>query len=138
NLKHDRAAYERPAAKPAAPAGPPTSIKIGDGEVRLGALLQSWYVTDDSPVNAATSSYYGNTTGENTFRLRRAEIRLAGTIGPGWGFEVMFDPAKAINTAAGADGKILQDLGVSFTGLKGQELRLGQKKIYLTEEGANS
>jgi hypothetical protein len=139
NLKHDRPAYERAAPKPAVtPPGPPTSIKVGDGEIKLGALLQAWYVADDSPVNTGATSFYGNTVGENTFRLRRAEIALKGNIVKGWGFEVMFDPAKAINTAAGADGKILQDLAVVYSGPKGHEFMLGQKKIYLTEEGVHS
>jgi len=56
-----------------------------------------------------------------------------------WAFEVMFDPAKAIVSSGAVtnnnttDAKILQDLAVTFTGLKGWELSLGQKKITLTE-----
>jgi hypothetical protein len=137
NLKHDRPGYERPAAKPSAPALP-TAFRIGEsGELKLNGLVQAWYVTDDSPASTGTSQL-GNTTGINTFRLRRAEIKLSGKFTPAWGFEVMFDPAKAPNTAAGQDGKILQDLAVSFFGLKGHEISIGQKKIFLTEEGVRS
>ena len=56
----------------------------------------------------------------------------------------MLDPSKAIVTTADAannntnDAKILQDLAVTYTGFKGWELSLGQKKITLTEEGVRS
>ena len=137
NLKHDRPAYERPAPKPAVPL-PSTTLRIGEnGELKFGVLAQAWYITDSSPASTGTDQL-GNTTGINTFRVRRAEIKLAGKITPAWGFDVMFDPAKSQNTAAGQDGKILQDLYLSFLGLKGHELALGQKKIYLTEEGVRS
>lgn len=142
NFKHDRPPYIRKTPKPAlALPSIPTSIKVGDGELKFGALLQGWYVTDDSPLpvsQGAGTSYYGNNIGNNTFRLRRAEIKLNGKITPDWGFEVMFDPAKAINTAAGADGKILQDLAVTYLGFKGHEISLGQKKIVITEDGVHS
>ena len=139
NFKHDRPAYERPAPKAAAAPSSPTALKIGDGELKFGLLLQGWYVTDDSPA-ATGSSWLGNTTGYNTFRLRRAEIKLNGKITPAWGFEVMFDPAKSQNVTGNADtdSKILQDLAVTYLGLKGHEFSLGQKKIVLTEEGVRS
>jgi hypothetical protein len=149
NLKHDRPGYNRPAPKPAAAPGPSTVLRWGsEGELKFGLLLQSWYITDDSPLSiptgTATSSTLGNFIGANTFRLRRAEIKLNGKVNGSWAFEVMLDPAKAIvSTAAAAnnnanDAKILQDLAVTFTGLKGWELSLGQKKITLTEEGVRS
>lgn len=148
NLKHDRPGYERAAPKPAAAAPSlPTSLKIGDsGELKFGLLLQAWYITDDTPANATITRpgggaypVLGNTPGVNTFRLRRSEIKLGGKITPAWGFEVMFDPAKAISPqTAGTDGKILQDLAVTYLGLKGWEFSLGQKKITLTEEGVRS
>jgi hypothetical protein len=147
NLKHDRPGYERPAPKPAAAPSLPTSLKIGDsGELKFGLLLQAWYVTDDTLGNATVTRpgggaapVLGNTAGLNTFRLRRAEIKLSGKITSDWGFEVMFDPAKAISPqTAGTDGKILQDLAVTYLGVKGFEFSLGQKKITLTEEGVRS
>lgn len=142
NLKHDRPGYSRPAPKPAAAAGLPTAIKIGsEGELKFGLLLQAWYILDDSPFSTAGggNSTLGNNVGSNTFRLRRAEIKLNGKINRAWGFEVMLDPSKAINPqTAGTDAKILQDLAVTFLGFKGHELALGQKKITLTEEGVRS
>ena len=79
-------------------------------------------------------------TGYNTFRLRRAEIKLSGKITPSWGFEVMVDPAKTLHDPRrpGGDDKILQDLAVTYLGLKGHEFSLGQKKIAITEEGLRS
>ncbi len=135
-FKHNLPAYERPTPKPAPPTIP-TVLKVGDGELKFGLLLQGWYVGDDSDRGTGTS-YLGNTTGVNTFRLRRAEIKLSGKITRAWGFEVMFDPAKTQSYSGGADDKILQDLAVSFIGLKGHELAMGQKKIALTEEGLRS
>ena len=140
NFKHDRPAYERPAPKPAAAPAAPTTLRIGDsGELKFGLLLQGWYVADDSPIGTGTD-WLGNNTGYNTFRLRRAEMRLAGKITPDWGFEVMIDPAKSQNVTGNADtdSKILQDLAVTYLGLKGHEFSLGQKKIFLTEEGVRS
>jgi len=136
NLKHDRPAYAHATPKPAAPTLP-TSIKIGDGELKFGLLLQGWYVSDSSPAGTGTS-WLGNGTGSNTFRLRRSEIKLSGKITKAWGFEVMLDPSKAQSTSAGGDARILQDLGISFLGLKGHEFTLGQKKIFVTEEGVRS
>jgi Phosphate-selective porin O and P len=144
NFKHDRPGYNRPAPKPAAPSIP-TTLKVGDGELKFGLLVQTWYITDDSTAgtvnrpSGGAAPTLGNTAGFNTFRLRRSEIKLNGKITPDWGFEVMFDPSKAINPqTAGTDAKILQDLAVSYIGLKGHEFALGQKKITLTEEGVRS
>jgi hypothetical protein len=139
-FKHGLPAYDRPTPKPQAPPAPaaPFTLKVGDGELKLGLLLQPWYVYDSSPTGT-TTSYLRNITGYSTFVLRRAEIRLSGKITPSWGFEVMVDPAKSQTfTASGvpvSDDKILQDLAVTFLGVKGQEFSLGQKKIPITEEG---
>jgi hypothetical protein len=140
NLKHDRPAYNRPAPPPPPPPANPTRLKIGsNGELWFGGLFQGWFIGDSSPKTTGTQTdYLGNTTGFNTFRLRRAEMKMIGKFGKDWGFLVMIDPAKAINTAAGQDGKILQDLAVSYFGLKGSELSLGQLKIDVTEEGMRS
>ncbi len=139
DFKHGKEAEPRDTKAPAAPKPSlPTSLRIGDGEVKLGLLAQAWYVTDDSSASTG-SSYLGNTTGYNIFRLRRAEITMSGTITPSWGFGVMFDPAKGISPqTTGSDGKVLQDFWISFLGLKGHELAIGQRKIILTEEGIHS
>ena len=59
----------RPDTPPKAPAFPlPVTLKIADGELRIGALLQAWYVADDSAEGSGTG-YLGNTTGINTCLL---------------------------------------------------------------------
>jgi hypothetical protein len=139
-FKHNLPAYDRPTPKPQAPPAPapPSTLKVGDGELKFGLLLQPWFVYDSSPRGTSTS-YLRNVTGYSTFVLRRAEIKLSGKITPSWGFEVMIDPAKTQSfTASGVavtDDKVLQDLAVTFLGVKGQEFSLGQKKIPITEEG---
>ena len=90
---------------------------------------------DDSAQASSGTSYLGNPTGVNDFRLRRAEIKLSGKVTPAWGYEVMIDPTKSPSVTAGADGKILQDLGITFLGLKGHEFTLGQKKIAIYRGG---
>jgi len=135
-FKHDLPGFDRPTPKPTA-APVPTVLKVGDGELKFGLLLQAWYVADDSEAATGTS-YLGNTTGINTFRLRRAEIKASGKITKSWGFEVMVDPAKSQAFTAGGDDKILQDLAVTYIGLKGHEFAIGQKKITISEEGLRS
>nr|MCU0254840.1 OprO/OprP family phosphate-selective porin [Acidobacteriota bacterium] len=137
NFKHNLPAYERPTPPPAPPSVP-TALRIGqDGELKFGALLQVWYIFDDSPVGTGVS-WLGNDPGQNTFRIRRAELKMSGKFSPDWGFELMIDPAKNLNLSAGQDGKVLQDLAISYLGFKGQEIAIGQKKIVLTWEGLRS
>lgn len=141
DLKHGRESELPPlapaaAAPTSAPPPLPTSLKIGEGgELRISSLLQAWYIWDDSLPGTGLSPF-GNTTGKNTFRIRRAELRLRGTVSPAWGFEVMADAAKAQDPLG--DDRILQELAISFLGLKGHELSIGQKKIPLTDESLRS
>ncbi len=140
-FKHDLPGYERPAPKPAAPVVP-TTLKVGDGELKFGTLLQFWYVMDDSPSGATSTAFYGNYPGNNTFLTRRAEIKLSGKITKTWAFDVMIDAAKRQQfTSSGIqvqDDKILQDIGITYVGLKGHEFTLGQRKIVLTDESGRS
>ncbi len=139
NFKHGKEAEVRKYTPPKAPTfPPPTTLKVADGELKFGLLLQAWYIMDDSAQASSGTSYLGNPTGVNDFRLRRAEIKLGGKVTPAWGYEVMIDPTKSPSVTAGADGKIIQDLGITFLGLKGHEFTLGQKKIAISEEGLRS
>ncbi|MFN7986813.1 MAG: porin [Thermoanaerobaculia bacterium] len=139
NFKHNKDGEVRPYTPPKAPSfPPPTTLKVADGELKFGLLLQAWYIGDDSAQASSGTDYLGNPVGVNSFRLRRAEIKLNGKVTPDWGFEVMIDPAKTQNFTAGNDDKILQDLGVTYLGLKGHEFTLGQKKIAISEEGLRS
>jgi hypothetical protein len=138
NFKNGREPEVRAYKAPKAPSfPPPTTLKVGDGDLKFGLLLQGWYFGDDSDQGSG-SSYLGNPTGVNTFRLRRAEIKLSGKVTKDWGYEVMVDPTKSPSVTSGADGKILQDFGISYLGLKGHQFTLGQKKIAITEEGLRS
>ena len=127
-FKHGKEPEIRPhsAPKPPKPV-PPTTLKIGDGELKFGGLLQGWYVMDDSATGSG-SSQLGNSTGVNTFRLRRAEIKLSGKVTKDWGFEVMIDPTKSPSVTSGADGKILQDFAITFAGLEGHDFQLGRRR----------
>jgi hypothetical protein len=143
NFKHDRPGYNRPAPKAvSASMAPPTLLRFGsEGELKFGLNVQAWYIGDDSPYSTSGggNSTLGNNIGANTFRLRRSEISLYGKVNADWAYQVMFDPAKSITPqTSGTDGKVLQDLAVTYTGFKGYELSLGQKKIVLTEEGIRS
>ncbi len=138
NIKHNKDSEVRTVKASESKPVIPTSLKVGDsGELKFSGLLQGWYIADSSPVGTGTD-YLGNKTGVNTFRMRRAEIKLSGKITPAWGFEVMLDPAKTQNFTTGNDDKLLQDLAISYLGLKGHEFAIGQKKIAITEEGLRS
>lgn len=138
NFKHGKDAEVRKYTAPKAPTfPPPTSLKVGDGDLKFGLLLQGWFYGDDS-VQATGTSYLGNPTGVNTFRLRRAEIKLSGKVTKDWGYEVMIDPTKNPTVTAGSDGKVIQDFGITYLGLAGHQFTLGQKKIAITEEGLRS
>ncbi len=143
-FKHGLPGYDRPTPKPTPPPVP-TALKVGEGELKFGFLLQAWYVTDDSPVGPLAGSggnWLGNTNGSNTFRFRRAEVKLYGKIAADWGFELMVDPAKTQTFSSSGvvltDSKILQDAAVSYLGVPRHEFAIGQKKIALTEEGVHS
>ncbi|MEO7998095.1 MAG: porin [Gemmatimonadaceae bacterium] len=128
----------KPAEKkvPAAPA-----VDINFGSMTLGGLLQAWY-TD------------GSGASDNSFRLRRAELKLAGKINTNVSWTVMIDGAKALSvnsTYVVVDGKkvladqtvsqssrMLQDAFVSLTpGKSGFKFNIGQFKIPFTNEGTS-
>ena len=137
-FKHGKEPEVRKYSAPKAPTfPPPTTLKVADGELKFGLLLQGWYVTDDSEAATGTSQLR-NTTGVNTFLLRRAEMKLSGKVLKDWGFEVMIDPTKSPNTSSTSDGKVLQDLAITYEGFKGHKISMGQKKIFITEEGVRS
>jgi len=84
------------AAGPAAGAGsdapakePPRVLSVGtDGVLKIGVLLQGWYVYQQ--VDAAGGSIISN-----TFRVRRAEINVQGDIVPDLiGYRMGFDPSR--------------------------------------------
>jgi len=96
--------------------------------IKMNALLQAWTLEDTSAVVGPHAN----------FRLRRAELRFSGSPVVNTRYFLMLDPAKSINTTAGADGKILQDLGVGFTVVEGLEVVAGQFKTLTTADGLES
>src|SRR5262245_20193339 len=97
--------------------------KFDWSSIQPGMTLQTWLVED--------------TTGPSNkldFRVRRAEIRLAGNFIESIRWFVMADLAKNTSNAANGstppsgDYKILQDIGVGYTFVPGLELTVGQFK----------
>jgi hypothetical protein len=101
---------------------------------KINALLQTWAVGDDS--NPAGSTL--------NFRIRRAEIKLSGSLVEKTRYFVMVDPAKSLSLSstgtlsATNDNKILQDIGVGFSPVANFEILMGQFKTPTTAEGLTS
>ncbi len=108
-------------------AGDLEPVLAGAGKVKFGGLFQTWAVNDTTVPG-----------GKFNFRLRRAQLKFGGSITDGTRWYVMADPAKNLNFAAGADGKILQDLILAFSLSPRLELSVGQFKKPTTPEGLDS
>jgi hypothetical protein len=138
------------------PVPPPQKIAVGkQGYFQPAALLQGWFLVDHQK---GLNTEPGHDTW-NTFRLRRAELRIKGQIIPDLiAYQVMIDPAKLLrfeskkvnveptdpNAPATVavpqppnDTSILQDFYVTFLS-EYAEVSLGQFKIPLSWEGYNS
>ena len=108
-------------APPAAPAPPPAPAP----KVKFGGLLQSWYAAGDEGFN-------------DTFRIRRAELKFTGEIGKTFGWTVMIDPAKSLTTTSGTvnqASRVLQDAFITVAAFRGATLQMGQYRIPLSREG---
>lgn len=104
-------------------------VSVGSGTLKMNGLLQIWFVHDP----AASS--------QNTFRLRRSEIKLSGKIIPKIEWGVMVDPAKELKVNGAAvdpTSKILQDLYFQLGFIPRHQISLGQFKIPVSEEGRRS
>ncbi len=119
-------------------------LNNGIEKLTIGGLLQGWY-----GASLSGSSLNGNPTGNfsgapvgrsfgggvgDTFRLRRGEINLTGTIAKSADFRIMLDPAK---TGTGAASP-LQDLWVGYNFAPHFRFEIGQQKTGLSEEGTRS
>lgn len=97
----------------------------------VSVLLQPWFVYDST---AASSAH-------NTFRVRRAELGLKGSLEGGSRWFLMVDPSKSLKQGAvdtTNDNKILQDLGVAVKPGERWELVAGQMKAPTMAEGLDS
>lgn len=97
---------------------------------RVNFLMQGWATSNEQ-----------NSEKDQPYRLRRAEIKLNGTIAEQGKYVLMVDPAKLI-TAPGAKpaprSAILQDVFLGYGFASGFELLLGQFKTPTTAEGLDS
>ena len=116
------------------------TVESGFGKVKFNGLLQGWFSA-------------GNGT-KNTFRFRRAELKLSGQINPKLKWTIMIDPAKALSlnttstTITGVpvitsvspnqSSRILQDAFFTLGYIKNVSVDIGQYKIPLTLEGQES
>lgn len=98
---------------------------------KFSALLQTWAVGN----SAVTRS-------DQAFRLRRAELKLGGSIAKAPRYFFMIDPAKLIkpvgSTKAIPTSTMIQDFGLSYTVASAVELTVGQFKIPTMAEGLDS
>lgn len=108
-------------------------MKSGIGGLKIGGLLQLWYTHDEA---------FGNEAGKaDSFRLRRAEIMFSGKMLPEVEWVLMVDTSKDLGFNAGAisqDTRILQDFFFDLGYIPYHNLRVGQFKLPLTEEGLRS
>jgi Phosphate-selective porin O and P len=109
----------RDAAPAPAPAPPPAPT------VKFGGLLQGWYMAGDEGFN-------------DTFRIRRAELKVSGELARKFGWVVMIDPAKSLTVSSGTvnqASRVLQDAFITVAGPHGTTWQLGQFRIPLSREG---
>lgn len=107
---------------------------------KISGLVQVWYsqmLDNNLRLNTPYAKYY-NLRGEfteNTFSIRRSEIKLSGSITGDVDYEVMVDPS--INTGT-SNPSILQDAAIVYKMGGGFEAKLGQFKNLQTFEGVTS
>jgi hypothetical protein len=107
-------------------SGLPAAIAAdGESGPKFGGLLSVWNASD-----------IGVATGNATTRIRRAELRVSGSLLPKIDYLLMADAAKTLS--ASGDNKILQDVRVGINWESGLALWMGQFKTPTTEEGLRS
>ena len=126
-------------------------VDIGVGKLRISGLIQNWFgtsfgdtfggnITALNPAgqhaNFGTTPpgrTYGGGVGD-TYRLRRGEIALIGSITPMVDYRAMFDVAKNGTGSA----SVLQDLWVGYQIAPRFRVEVGQQKTQMSEEGTRS
>ncbi|MHC4270197.1 MAG: porin [Planctomycetota bacterium] len=111
----------------------PEPVKIGFSNLKIGGLLQLWYMHDETS---------GNIEGKaDTFQLRRSEIMFRGKILPEIAWTVMIDPSKElrlISDTIDQETRILQDFHFELNYIPHHSINVGQFLLPLTEEGLRS
>jgi hypothetical protein len=116
--------------------GPPTAIGLAG--LRAGGLLQVWYAQGDGGF-------------QNTFRIRRAELKLTGDVSTRARWAITIDPARLLSiastttdvngasfvtgTAINQSSRILVDAFLALALPANLELGVGQLKIPIGLEG---
>ncbi|MBU6375392.1 MAG: hypothetical protein KGQ59_05310 [Bdellovibrionales bacterium] len=96
--------------------------------LKVSGLLQGWFLNDNS---AATS--------KANFRVRRAELKVSGSVAENTRFSLMMDGAKSLNfTDSTKDSKVLQEVGIGYSFTPALEFVVGQFKGLSTTEGLDS
>lgn len=106
-----------PASPPPAPAPTPT--------VKFGGLIQGWYAAGDAGFS-------------DTFRIRRAELKVTGELAKKYGWVLMIDPAKSLAVNSGTvnqASRVLQDAFITVAVPHGATLQVGQYRVPLSREG---
>ena len=128
-------------AKPDHPSSEPAPSALA---VEINGLLQVWYLDGHTFTNA-----------HDTYRIRRADIKLSGVISPRVRWHISLDGAKALNlikttTSASADSsalkdvnidqrsRILQEASINVSVLPDLRVDVGQQIIPLSYEGVTS
>lgn len=120
---------------------PQNVVETGLGKVKFTGLFQGWYAG-------------GNRGFNDTFRIRRAELRFTGDLLPKVRWSVMFDLAKTLSlntTTANINGtpfireisvnqssRILQEAFVTLSYVKRANVQFGQYKLPVSQEGLQS
>lgn len=113
---------------------------------KISGLVQVWWnLTTPSQLrnnsgtlatSAGNRAYY-NLRGEfkeNTFAVRRTELKFSGKVVDGVEYEVMIDPSISPSTT----NSILQDAALTYKTGTGLDFKVGQMKAFQTYEGLNS
>ncbi len=99
------------------------SVKVGMGSMELGALLQEWYTFTDQKA-------------KSNFRNRRVELGFSGRLTDHLKWASVIDPSLVRED--NSTRSILKDVYVAYDGIPHHEIKLGQFKIPVTEEGFRS
>ena len=116
NLKHYL--FGKPEALPK--EGELHDVKAGMGDIKMGLLLQEWYTFTDERAHS-------------NFRTRRLELGFSGKLMDHLKWTAVIDPSEVRED--NTQRSILKDAFLSFDGIPHHEIKLGQYKIPVTEEG---
>jgi hypothetical protein len=104
---------------------PPVTPPPSTPAVKFGGLIQGWYAAGDAGFN-------------DTFRIRRAELKVSGELTRKYGWVLMIDPAKSLALSSGTvnqSSRLLQDAFITVAVPYGAILQFGQYRVPLSREG---